>query len=82
MVWWSLKFFLSDAFTYTHYPLRFNRRNREFYAFRRDGTVLKARWEEFYWTIYNSKPGLGGGDLDAIGHLLDKDARRSKSPSA
>jgi len=65
--------FLTDAFTYTHYPIRFNRQNRQVYAFRRDGTVLKAGWEDFYWTIYNTKLGLGGGDLNVMGHLLDKD---------
>jgi hypothetical protein len=72
-LWLPLKLFLSDAFTYTHYPIRFNRRNRQVYAFRRDGTVLKAGWEDFYWTIYNTKLGLGGGDLNVMGHLLGKD---------
>jgi hypothetical protein len=73
MLWWTTKFFLSDAFTYTHYPLRFNRQNRQVYAFRRDGTVLKAGWNDFYWTIYNTKLGMGGGDLNVMGHLLEKD---------
>lgn len=67
------KFFFFDAFTYTHYPIRFNRQNRQVYAFRRDGTVLKAGWDDLYWTIYNTKLGLGGGDLNVMGHLLDKD---------
>ena len=67
------KFFLSDAFTYTHYPIRFNRQNRQVYAFRRDGTVLKAGWDDFYWTIYNTQLGLGGGDLNVMGHLMGKD---------
>jgi hypothetical protein len=68
-----VKFFLVDAFTYTHYPIRFNRQNRQVYAFRRDGSVLKAGWDDFYWTIYNTNMGLGGGDLNVMGHLLDKD---------
>ena len=68
-----VKVFLLDAFTYTHYPIRFNRQNRQVYAFRRDGTVLKAGWEELYWTIYNAKLGLGGGDLNVMGHVLEKD---------
>lgn len=66
------KFFLSDAFTYTHYPIRFNRQNRQVYAFRRDGTVLKAGWDDFYWTIYKATHA-GGGDVNVMGHLLDKD---------
>jgi hypothetical protein len=73
ITWATGKFFLVDAFTYTHYPIRFNRQNRQVYAFRRDGSVLKARWDDFYWTIYNTKMGLGGGDLNVMGHLLDKD---------
>jgi hypothetical protein len=73
VMWLPAKMFLSDAFTYTHYPIRFNRQNRQVYAFRRDGTVLKAGWDDFYWTIYNTKPGLGGGDLNVMGHLLEKD---------
>jgi hypothetical protein len=73
MLWFTVKFLLSDAFTYTHYPIRLNRRNRQVYAFRRDGTVLKAAWDELYWTIYNTRLGLGGGDLNVMGHVLDKD---------
>lgn len=71
-LWLSSKFFLSDAFTYTHYPIRFNRQNRQVYAFRRDGTVLKAGWDDFYWTIYKATHA-GGGDVNVMGHLLDKD---------
>ena len=71
-VWFMAKFFLLDAFTYTHYPIRFNRQNRQVYAFRRDGTVLKAGWDDFYWTIYKATH-VGGGDLNVMGHLLDKD---------
>jgi hypothetical protein len=71
-IWWMVKFFLSDAFTYTHYPIRFNRQTRQVYAFRRDGTVLKAGWEDFFWTIHKATH-MGGGDLNVMGHLLDKD---------
>lgn len=72
LLWATSKFFLSDAFTYTHYPIRFNRQNRQVYAFRRDGTVLKAGWDDFYWTIYKATHA-GGGDVNVMGHLLDKD---------
>lgn len=72
MLWVATRFFLSDAFTYTHYPIRFNRKNRQVYAFRRDGTVLKAGWDDFYWTIYKATHA-GGGDVNVMGHLLDKE---------
>ena len=64
--------FLFDAFTFTHYPIRFNRQNRQVYAFRRDGTVLKAGWDDLYWTIYKATH-VGGGDVNVMGHVLDKD---------
>ncbi|MDR2188968.1 MAG: hypothetical protein LBE62_13160, partial [Azonexus sp.] len=74
----SLYYFLTDAFTYTHYPIRLNRKNRQVYAFRRDGTIFKAGWDDLYWTIYN-RMGSGHvnislvGDLNIMGHVLDKD---------
>jgi hypothetical protein len=70
-MWLPTKAFLSDAFTYTHYPIRFNRKNRQVYAFRRDGTVLKAGWDEFYWTMYGS--GLHMADIFVAGHLMESD---------
>jgi len=72
VMWLPAKMFLSDAFTYTHYPIRFNRQNRQVYAFRRDGTVFKAGWDDLYWTIYKATH-VGGGDVNVMGHLLDKD---------
>lgn len=65
------KFFFFDAFTYTHYPIRFNRQNRQVYAFRRDGTVLKAGWDELYWTIYGS--GSRMADIFVAGHVMEAD---------
>jgi hypothetical protein len=59
-----------DAFTYTHYPIRFNRKNRQVYVFRRDGTVLKAAWDKIFWTIYGH--GVGTRDIYVMGHLLDE----------
>ena len=65
--------FTRDAFTYTHYPIRFNRKNRQVYAFRRDGTVLKAGWEDLYWTIYGS--GVGLQSIFVAGHVLSPDGQ-------
>lgn len=70
--------FTRDAFTYTHYPIRFNRKNRQVYVFRRNGTVLKAEWERIYWTIYST----GWGDLCVMGHLLDTDLETVKESFA
>ena len=66
-----VKAFLIDAFNYTHYPIRFNRKNRQVYAFRRDGTVLKAGWDDMVWAMFaNSRRAI---DVFAIGHVMEPD---------
>lgn len=76
----GLYFFTRDAFTYTHYPIRFNRKNRQVYVFRRDGTVLKAGWEDIYWTIYGHN--IGTHDLYVVGHVMNDDKRTIKETFA
>lgn len=61
--------FTRDTFSYTHYPIRFNRKNRQVYVFRRNGSVLKAAWEEIYWTTFGH--GVGAEDLFIAGHILN-----------
>lgn len=76
----ALYLFTRDAFTYTHYPIRFNRKNRQVYVFRRNGTVLKAGWEDIYWTIFGH--GVGMHDGYVMGHLLDQDKKIIKESFA
>ena len=45
---WLIKL---DWFQYTHYPIRFNRKTRKVYIFRRDGTAWSASWDKLYFTI-------------------------------
>ena len=46
------KFLLSkEIYQYTHYPLRFNRKTRKVYIFRRDGTVMTEDWDKLYFTL-------------------------------
>ena len=76
----SVYLFTRDAFTYTHYPIRFNRKNRQVYVFRRDGTVLKAGWEDIYWTIFGH--GVGMHDLYVVGHVMAADKTTVKETFA
>lgn len=65
---------LRDFFSYTHYPIRFNRVNRKVYIFRhnsRDG-VFSLGWNEFYWFVGRSKFG-SGFIYDLRCHYLDSD---------
>jgi hypothetical protein len=72
--------FFCDAFTYTHYPIRFNRKNRHVYVFRRNGTVLKAAWDSLYFTIYGHNTGFR--DLYVVGHVLGDDRKTVKETFA
>jgi hypothetical protein len=72
--------FTRDAFTYTHYPIRFNRQNRQVYVYRRDGTVLKVGWEDIVWTIYGHN--IGTRDLFVVGHVMADDKKTIKETFA
>jgi hypothetical protein len=76
----TLYLFTRDAFTYTHYPIRFNRQNRQVYVFRRDGTVLKVGWESIVWTIYGHN--IGTRDLFVVGHVMADDKKTIKETFA
>jgi hypothetical protein len=76
----AIYLFTRDAFTYTHYPIRFNRKNRQVYVFRRDGTVLKAAWDHLYFTIYGHNVGFR--DLYVVGHVLGEDRKTIKETFA
>lgn len=65
--------FKRDTFSYTHYPVRFNRKNRQVYVFRRNGSVLKAAWEDIYWTIHGA--GVGVQSIFVAGHVMATDGQ-------
>ena len=52
---------LKDFFCYTHYPIRFNRKNRMVYVFRHNapGGVLTIPWDSAYFYIGRSSPAAG-----------------------
>lgn len=53
---------------YTHYPIRINRILREVFVFRRDGSVLKVKWDDVFFTL-----GVDGRLWEIRGHLLGED---------
>lgn len=76
----GLYLFTRDAFAYTHYPIRFNRQNRQVYVFRRDGTTLKVAWDKIVWTIYGHN--IGTRDLFVTGHVMADDKKTIKETFA
>ncbi len=61
--------FRKEAFAWTHYPIRMNRKTRMVHVFRTDGTVLSVPWDEVFFCI----GALPQFDLEIQGHVLDSD---------
>lgn len=57
-----------ESFVYTHYPLRFNRKNKMVYVWRRDGSVFAAPWDDLFFTL-----AYVAGEWEVRGHLLAAD---------
>jgi hypothetical protein len=68
------KTLLLESFTYTHYPVRFNRKTRMVHVFMVDGRQLSVPWDDvfFYLSagVQNEKDWW-----DLRGHILDKDGK-------
>ncbi|WP_273827938.1 DUF6708 domain-containing protein [Providencia rettgeri] len=58
-----------EWFAWTHYPIRFDRKNRLVHAHRHDGSVFSARWEDIFFTT----AAMYGDDCYISGHVLADD---------
>ncbi|MDR2208595.1 MAG: hypothetical protein LBE22_06460 [Azoarcus sp.] len=71
-------FFLrNEMFRYTHYPIRFNRKNRMVYVTRLDGTVMAESWDKLFFTEgeCGGKFAGFGETRDIRGHRLAEDGK-------
>jgi len=59
---------LKECFTYTHFPIRFNRKTRKVHVFRQDGTVMTEDWDKLYFTL--CKRGGFEGEWEVRGHRM------------
>lgn len=62
-----------EAFRHTHYPLRFNRKTRMVHAFRYDGSVLSAKWDDLFFTLGRGNRSNVKQNWDIRMHVLDAD---------
>lgn len=63
-------FVFKEWYRWTHYPIRFNRKNGMVYVFRTNGTVLRAPWTDIFFT--RSKDPGPLREWCIRGHILDK----------
>ncbi|WP_157956980.1 DUF6708 domain-containing protein [Salinicola aestuarinus] len=62
-----------EAFRKTHYPIRLNRKNRVVYAFKPNGSIIRASWDDLFIHKASSKSPLSEKDYDIRAHVLDAD---------
>jgi hypothetical protein len=68
---------LREFFCYTHLPIRLNRKNRNVYVWRRNGTVMSAAWDKiFFYVRCYKKTGVHMWDI--VGHVLEDDHQTVK----
>ncbi|HGN1279896.1 TPA: DUF6708 domain-containing protein [Proteus mirabilis] len=66
---WMLFLLKKEWFAWTHYPIRFDRKNQLVHAHRHDGSVFSARWEDIFFTT----AAMYGNDCYITGHVLADD---------
>ncbi|UXY16283.1 hypothetical protein N8I74_04485 [Chitiniphilus purpureus] len=59
-----------EAFRYTHYPIRFNRKTRMVHVFRLNGSVLTVPWDDIYFTLNRAQMR---NTWEVRGHILAED---------
>ncbi|KVS16884.1 DUF6708 domain-containing protein [Burkholderia multivorans] len=67
---WGL---FKESFRLTHFPIRFNFRNRMVYAFKPNGSIVQAKWDDIFFTLGRCERTVGQQNWDIRGHILDKD---------
>ncbi|MBD2781762.1 DUF6708 domain-containing protein [Xenorhabdus szentirmaii] len=71
MICICLKIVLKEWFRKTHYPIRFNRKNKMVYIYQVDGTILSVPWSDIFFTPCEGKFGMPGWGIN--GHILADD---------
>ncbi|WP_143166230.1 DUF6708 domain-containing protein [Halomonas cupida] len=68
--WYAFKV---ECLGYTHYPMRLNRKTRQVYFFRQNGTVLTVPWDDLFITLGEAKSPITSTTYDLRAHVLDAD---------
>jgi hypothetical protein len=69
--WGMWKVLRAESFSFTHYPMRFNRITGMVHVYRVDGTVLSVPWREIYFTL--AQVDHLHKFWNILGHLMEAD---------
>lgn len=61
-----IKVLLTELFTFTYFPMRFNRKNRKVYVRQANRKVQVFDWDELKFYMSTSKPAHDGADIKAL----------------
>jgi len=73
MALWMIYLLKTEWFAWTHYPIRFDRKNRQVHFFRLDGTTCNVPWEKVFFTSGLSHRKSFNQDYYISGHILADD---------
>ncbi|MBG5949852.1 hypothetical protein I5E72_08875 [Proteus terrae] len=63
----------TEWFAWTHYPIRFDRKNQMIYAFRTDGSIILVPWKKVFFTTGLDYAKSMKNDYYISGHVLADD---------
>ena len=69
---WAVWLIRKEAYRWTHFPIRFNRKNRMVYVFCFDGVVRSAKWDDLFFTFGRCE-WIGVQEWEIRGHALKAD---------
>lgn len=84
ILFFSYKFMISEVFSWTHYPIRFNRKNQMVYFFQDRDQVLAVPWKNLVFVAGNNSNNRGtwsifcgvvADDGEKISHIFPLPAR-------
>jgi hypothetical protein len=74
MARWFYGFLRKSFFTWTHYPVRFNRKTKMVHVFKVGGTILSVPWNDIFFT--RGRAGYGTlPEWSIDGHILADDGK-------
>ncbi len=72
MAVWLSSFLRKSWFTWTHYPVRFNRKTKMVHIFKVGGEIISVPWKDIYFTRGRAAPGASA-EWSIDGHILAED---------
>lgn len=72
-IWLGALMVQTESFRHTHYPIRLNRRTRQVFFFRTDGTVGQIAWDRLFLCAVKTELTMWQSSEDVRAHVLGED---------